>query len=112
MCSNFFLLSLFKVSSVFIKKQSSIDPISYKVKVSFIKLVCIYCIMFTTDCSNCVYENFIGMELHVQGLFGLRVHSCNCPPFLPHLGSYTRALLVSKDRLENFVAEVLLLQGQ
>ncbi len=46
------------------------------------------------------------MELDLQSLFGLHVHSCTHwlrssrpPPFPPHLGSYTRALLVSQDRL-------------
>ncbi len=43
------------------------------------------------------------MELDLQSLFGLHVHSCtrwlrphNSPP--PHLGTYTRPLLVSQDR--------------
>ncbi len=49
------------------------------------------------------------MELDRQSLFGLYVHSCThwlrpatpTPP--PHLGSYTRALLVSQDRRHLFV---------
>jgi hypothetical protein len=50
------------------------------------------------------------MELDLQSLFGLHVHSCthwlkprnrNPPP--PHLGSYTRVLLVSQDRRHLFV---------
>jgi hypothetical protein len=48
------------------------------------------------------------MELDLQSLFGLLVHRCthwlrprNPPP--PHLGSYTRALLVSRDRRYLFV---------
>ncbi len=47
-------------------------------------------------------------ELDLQSLFGLHVHSCthwerphNPPP--PHMGSYTRALLVSQDRRHLFV---------
>jgi hypothetical protein len=42
----------------------------------------------------------LNMELDLQSLFGLQVHSCAHwlrllnPPPAPHLGSYTRALLV------------------
>jgi hypothetical protein len=52
------------------------------------------------------------MELDLQSLFGLHVHSCthwlrlrNLPPapHLPRLGSYTRALLVSQDSRHLFV---------
>jgi hypothetical protein len=51
------------------------------------------------------------MELDLQSLFGLHVHSCTHwlrtrnPPFPipPHLGSHTRALLVSQDRRHLFV---------
>ncbi len=51
------------------------------------------------------------MELDLQSLFGLNVHSCThwlrprtpLPPPFPHLGSYTRALLVSQDRRHLFV---------
>jgi hypothetical protein len=51
------------------------------------------------------------MELDLHTLFGLQVHSCthwlrprNIPPHLrQHLGSYTRALLVSQDRRHLFV---------
>jgi hypothetical protein len=51
----------------------------------------------------------LNMELDLQSLFGFHVYSCthwlrlrNSP--LPlHLGSYTRALLVSKDRRHLFV---------
>jgi hypothetical protein len=50
------------------------------------------------------------MELDLQSLFGLHVHSCahwlrprnNPPP--PHLGSNTKALLVSQDRRHLFEA--------
>jgi hypothetical protein len=42
------------------------------------------------------------MELNLRSLFGLHVHSCPPPP-LPHLGAYTRARLVSKDRRHLFV---------
>jgi hypothetical protein len=45
------------------------------------------------------------MELDLQSFFGLHVHCCiliggnpATPPFPSHLGSYTRALLVSQDR--------------
>jgi hypothetical protein len=44
------------------------------------------------------------MELYLQSLVGLNVHSCThwlrprLTPFPPHLGAYTRALLVSQDR--------------
>ncbi len=44
------------------------------------------------------------MELDLQSLFGFHVHSLvespqlPPPPLPPHLGSYTRALLVSRDR--------------
>jgi hypothetical protein len=48
------------------------------------------------------------MELDLQSLFGLHVHSCThwlMPSQLltTHLGSYTRALLVSQDRRHLFV---------
>jgi hypothetical protein len=49
------------------------------------------------------------MELELQSFFGLYVHSCthwlrtrNPAPLSPHLGSYTRAQLVSQDRLHLF----------
>ncbi len=47
------------------------------------------------------------MELDLQSLLGLHVHSCThwlrpIIPF-PHLGSYSRALLVSQDRRLLFV---------
>jgi hypothetical protein len=53
----------------------------------------------------------LNMELDLQSLFRLRVHSCPHwlrlhsppPPIPPHLGSYTRALLVSQDRRHLFV---------
>jgi hypothetical protein len=57
-------------------------------------------------------QNRIGlMELDLQNLYGLHVHSCthwlkprNHPPSIPlHLGSYTRALLVRQDRRHLFV---------
>jgi hypothetical protein len=53
------------------------------------------------------------MESDLQSLFGLHVYSCihwlrprksqPPPPNPPHLGSYTRALLVSQDRRHLFV---------
>jgi hypothetical protein len=46
------------------------------------------------------------MELEIQSLFELHVHSCTHwlrPRNPPHLGSYTRALLVSQDRRHLFV---------
>jgi hypothetical protein len=48
------------------------------------------------------YHRF-NMELHLQSLFVLHVHSSHWsrplnPPHPPDLCSYTRALLVSKDR--------------
>jgi hypothetical protein len=50
------------------------------------------------------------MDLDLQSLFGLHVHSCThwlrprTPPPPPrHLGSYTRALLVSQNRRHLFV---------
>jgi hypothetical protein len=51
------------------------------------------------------------MELDLQSLFMLHVHSCTnwpetlpaTPPPPPHLGSYTRAILVSQDRRHFFV---------
>jgi hypothetical protein len=48
------------------------------------------------------------MELDLRSLFGLHVHSCTetpqpPPPLHPHLGSYTRALLVSQERPELLV---------
>ncbi len=56
---------------------------------------------------------YVKYGLDLQSLFGLHVHSCNhwlywnnpknlphaqSPPPPPHLGSYTRSLLVSQDR--------------
>jgi hypothetical protein len=52
----------------------------------------------------------LNMELDLQSLFGLHVHSCShwlrpaTPPPPPLLGLYTRALLVSQDRQHLFVA--------
>jgi hypothetical protein len=49
------------------------------------------------------------VELDLQSLFGLHVHSCALrlrpckPPIPPHLDSYTRGLLVSQDRRHLFV---------
>jgi hypothetical protein len=50
------------------------------------------------------------MELDLQSLFGLHVHSCthwlrprNPHPLPLHLGSYTMALLVSQDKRHLFV---------
>jgi hypothetical protein len=49
----------------------------------------------------------LNMELHVQSLLRLHVHSSThwlrTPSLLPHLGSYTRAPLVSQDRRHLFV---------
>jgi hypothetical protein len=51
----------------------------------------------------------LNMELDLQSFFGLQVHSCThwlrpCnSPLPPHLGSYTRPLLVSQDRRHLFV---------
>jgi hypothetical protein len=50
-------------------------------------------------------DNRLNMELDLQSLFGLHVHSCihwlrpRATPLLPppHLSSYTRAILVSQD---------------
>ncbi len=54
---------------------------------------------------NKCLSHWLNMELDLHSLFGIHVHSCthwmrprNYPP-PPHLGSYTRALLVSQDRL-------------
>jgi hypothetical protein len=59
----------------------------------------------------------LNVELELKSLFGLHVHSCthwprprNPPPPHPHLGSYTRALLVSQDRRHLFVTPCLPLQ--
>ncbi len=68
-------------------------------------------------------HHMLNMELNLQSLFGLPVHSCTHwlywkspkksplyssaetpqPPPPPHLGSYTRALSVSQDRRHLFV---------
>ncbi len=56
------------------------------------------------------------MELDLPNIVGLPVHSCahwlrTCnpppPPIPPHLGSYTRALLVSQDRLGTSLCDPL-----
>jgi hypothetical protein len=61
----------------------------------------------------------LNMEFDLQSLFGLHVHSCthwlkprkcrNIPPVPPHLGSYTRVLLVSQDRRHLFVTSLTVL---
>jgi hypothetical protein len=49
----------------------------------------------------------LNMELDLQSFFGLHVHSCTHwlrtrnPSLPPHLGSYTRALLVSQDTVDD-----------
>ncbi len=57
-------------------------------------------------------DHRLNMELDLQNLFGIHVHSCthyhwlrpNKPQLPPaHLGSYTRALLVNQDRRHLFV---------
>ncbi len=54
-------------------------------------------------------QHRLNMELDIQSLFGLNVNSCthwprlHPPPISPHLGSYTRALLVSQDKRHLFV---------
>ncbi len=52
----------------------------------------------------------LNMELDLQSLFGFHVHSCthlltlrNPTPLPPHLGSYTRALLVNQERRHLYV---------
>jgi len=52
----------------------------------------------------------LNMELDLLSLFGLHVQRCTYPlaeapqrPPPPHLGSYTRTLVVSQDRLLLFV---------
>ncbi len=57
----------------------------------------------------------LNMELDLQNLFGLHVHSTTHwptpryhPYFPPHLISYTRALLVSQDRRHLFVTPCFL----
>ncbi len=56
----------------------------------------------------------LNMELDLQSLFGLHVHSFthwlsprDPPPPPPHLGLYTRALLVSQDRRHLFVTPLV-----
>jgi hypothetical protein len=45
----------------------------------------------------------LNMEVDLQSLFGLHVHSCTHWLRPRNLGSYTRALLVSQDRRHLFV---------
>jgi hypothetical protein len=52
----------------------------------------------------------LNMELELQSLYGLHVHSCthwlkplDSPPPNSHLGLFTRALMVSQDRRHLFV---------
>ncbi len=54
--------------------------------------------------------HWLNMELYIQCLFGLHVHSCTHllrprNPFPPHLGSYTRALLVSHQDLLTYISK-------
>jgi hypothetical protein len=60
------------------------------------------------------FRHKLNMELDLKSLFRLHVHSCihwlrprNPPP--PHLGSYTRALLVCQDGLHTFPCDPLVL---
>ncbi len=75
------------------------------------------CVLLYTLTCSCMYiigfhyEHMLNMELDLQSLFRLHdtwcaQHSCTVligwdptpqPPINPHLGSYTRALLVSQD---------------
>ncbi len=62
-----------------------------------------------------IYSHKLNMELDLQSLFGLHMHSCNYwlrprNPLPPHLGSYTRALLVSQDGRHLFVTPCLQLK--
>ncbi len=64
-----------------------------------------------------IHSHRLNMELDLQSLFGLHVHSCTCTylqpignHLLPHLGSYTRALLVSQDRRHLFVTSLFTAQ--
>jgi hypothetical protein len=56
-----------------------------------------------------LFHHRLNMELDLQSLFGLHVHSCTHwlkprnSPLPPHFGSFTRALLVSQDRRHIFV---------
>ncbi len=55
----------------------------------------------------------LSIEIDIQSLFGLHVYSCThwlraLHPPLPHLGSDTRALLVSHDRRHLFVTPLKL----
>ncbi len=56
-----------------------------------------------------VLDHRLNMELDLHSLFGLHEHSCThwaetpqLPPSPPHLGSQTRALLVSQERRHIF----------
>ncbi len=60
----------------------------------------------------------LNMELDLQSLFGLlcTLYSCThwlrpTPPFSPYLGSYTRALLVSRDRRRLFANSYTMRKG-
>jgi hypothetical protein len=72
-------------------------------------MTCIFGALFTAIVlSRDGAAHRLNMELYLQSLFGLHVHSCthwlrprHPPP--THLGSYTRALLVSQDRRHLFV---------
>ncbi len=63
---------------------------------------------FLTSCAECEGHR-LNMELDLQSLFGLLCTAVlidwdpATPPFPSHLGSYTRAPLVSKDRRHLFV---------
>ena len=59
---------------------------------------------FQLTCKYVGIKLRLNMEIDLQSLFGLHVHSCTHwlrprtpPPFPPHLGQYTRALLVSRE---------------
>ncbi len=59
-------------------------------------------------------QHSLNMEIDLQSLFGLHVHSCTPQlphPLLPHVVSYTRALLVSQDRRHLFVTPLALVHN-
>jgi len=66
---------------------------------------------FNLQVSHCNMNNHrLNMEWDIQSLFGLQCTAvligwvpATLPPLSPHLGSYTRALLISQDRRHLFV---------
>jgi hypothetical protein len=72
----------------------------------------VHCKVPVLDSFISAFNHRFNMELDLQSLFGLHLYLYSLAespqlPLPPHLGSYTRALLVSQDRRHLFVTPCL-----